>query len=179
MLQQLEHRLPFTSTMVKLSLVLVCCIYLPNHIACDTFLEGLVPLGRCKTLHCDRLHALSTAHSVASQLGSGAGSVPHLAPPISGSGAAAVHAAAHSDIEASDSGRRLDAHVTKDPSLSQRLFLAPNSSTETVSFHSLYSFMWPFLLLLLSVFACMMPASHNSHPPSFDPDDRVKLFVLT
>ena len=68
MLQQLEHRLPLTSTMVKLSLVLVFCISLPTHIACDTFLEGLVPLGRCKTLHCDRLHALSTAHSVASQL---------------------------------------------------------------------------------------------------------------
>ena len=70
MLQQLEHRYsPLTSTMVKLSLVFVYCIVsLPNHIACETFLEGRVPLGHCKTLHCDRLHALSTAHSVASQL---------------------------------------------------------------------------------------------------------------
>ena len=70
MLQQLEHRsLLLTSTMAKLPLVFVyATVSLPTLIACETFLEGCVPLGHGKTLHCDRLHALSTAHSVASQL---------------------------------------------------------------------------------------------------------------
>ena len=71
MLQQLEHRsLLLTSTMAKLSLVFVyCAVFSFTLTACDTFLEGRVPLGHCKTLHCDRLHALSPAHSVASQVG--------------------------------------------------------------------------------------------------------------
>ena len=68
MLQQLEHRLSLTSTMVTVSLVLVSLLYLPHAFACVTVLHGCPPLGDSKTTYCDCMHALHPAHSVASQL---------------------------------------------------------------------------------------------------------------
>ena len=67
MLQQLVYRRPL-STMVKLSLVLIHCIYLPYALACVTVLRGCPPLGDSKTSYCDCMHALHPAHSVVFQL---------------------------------------------------------------------------------------------------------------
>ena len=115
-------------------------LYFACLLSCTASTCGCPPLGDRKTTCCIytpaqfmSTTALDITDVVTPQLGSGAGSVPHPTPPIFGSAVAEVHSATHSDIKASGSGRRLDVHVAKDPSLSQRLFLAPNSQTTQFS----------------------------------------------
>ena len=149
-------------------------LYLACLALCVTALHGCPLLEDSKTTYCPHVHTYfaSTAHPVTSQLGSGAGSVPHPTPPIFGSAVGEVHSPTHSDIRASGSGRRLDVHVAKDPSVFQRIFLAPNSHIPQFSWFIICLMMWPSIVAVIALIACVVPSivMQTSTPPapSFD-----------
>ena len=191
MLEQSKYRLSASLSLAKVivmnSLTFSFSLYnisLPMLTACNIFpcLYGCPLLGDSKTVYCDHVHVLSnavpTAHTAIFPLGSGAGSVPHPTPPIFVSETPGVPLGSHNDTEARDSGRRLNHHVVKDPSLSQRMFLAPNSHTLQFSWYIICLIMWPSTVLLFAVFACMMPSNQHATPPPFNSDDRSQSFRM-